>query len=220
MKLQTIKKFFTLLTTIILSVSLLIIYNSCQKEISAGILKTNVAATTNAAASSSIIYTDVNPDSIIVNKLYNLDLNNDGIPDFKITDSIWRSCAPVPNCNIEITPLNNNAVLSDAKNHPYALKAKDTIALNLSSWSKTSDQTLEKIQITCSRTAGIISHYSGHWDNTSEQRYMGLKLIKGANTYYGWVGLSSSTYSNLPAIVTDYAFNSIPNQPILAGQTK
>lgn len=163
---------------------------------------------------AQIVYTNVNPDSIIDNKSYNLDLNNAGIADFIMIDSSWQSCAPGQDDVEEITPLNNNAVLSDSKNHPYALHVNDTITSNSVSWLTSGNQILAKFLVEClPRGGGFILHQSGHWFSTKE-RYLGLKLIKGINTYYGWIGLL-----NTPVNVTAYAFNSIPNQPILAGET-
>ena len=59
----------------------------------------------------------------------------------------------------------------------------------------------------------------GLWDSLSDY-YLGLRLLQSGQTHYGWVRLRvdvTSSYASL--IVRDYAFNSVPNQPILAGQT-
>src|ERR1700689_236564 len=58
---------------------------SCQKG-----NNQNPGKTTNPGG-SNIIYTDVNPDSVILDsnsqRKYNLDLNNDGIADFVFTET-------------------------------------------------------------------------------------------------------------------------------------
>jgi flagellar hook assembly protein FlgD len=47
-----------------------------------------------------------------------------------------------------------------------------------------------------------------------------LGLVKGAHTYYGWVHISVSvSYNSVGFTVKDYAYNSVPEQAILAGQT-
>jgi Secretion system C-terminal sorting domain len=172
---------------------------------------------------SQIVYTDVNPDSVI-NGSYNLDLNNDGVADFILTDTTWLvtqgRCGTATDYIFKITPLHNDAVLSDTIYYPYALQANDSIAADLSSWLIAANQALAQLQWQCDRCGGAEDgHYcfrsfgTGHWVNLSGDRYIGLQLIKGSNTYYGWVRLSKSPFS-----VKDYAYNSIPGQPILAGE--
>jgi len=56
------------------------------------------------------------------------------------------------------------------------------------------------------------------WPN-SVDRYLGLKLIVGANTYYGWARMQVVFGTQPTCIIKDYAYNTIPNQPILAGET-
>ncbi len=59
---------------------------------------------------------------------------------------------------------------------------------------------------------------AGNWANVNPY-YLGLKLISGGHTYYGWARLSFSSYSGTLTLF-DYAYNSVPDQPILAGQQK
>ena len=73
------------ISVIIFLVLLLVFHISCQKEISPGadIMKAE------AAANSSIVYTDVAPDIMIAathvqSGSYSLDLNNDNISDFNL----------------------------------------------------------------------------------------------------------------------------------------
>ena len=57
-------------------------------------------------------------------------------------------------------------------------------------------------------------------------RIIALKVVQSGNNYYGWIRIKvqlgdgfydySRTYR---IIIQDYAYNSTPNQPILAGQT-
>lgn len=59
---------------------------------------------------------------------------------------------------------------------------------------------------------------SGVWPNLIDH-YLGLKLIVGSNTYYGWARMQINLLNPTSCIIKDYAYNSIPNQPILAGET-
>jgi hypothetical protein len=65
-------------------------------------------------------------------------------------------------------------------------------------------------------------HTSGHWANV-KNRYLGLTFpIKGKN-HYAWVRLSvevSRKPFKATAILTGYAYETIPNKAIVAGRTK
>ena len=63
--------------------------------------------------------------------------------------------------------------------------------------------------------------YIGEWIYETD-KYLGLALNTSGLTYYGWVRLDVTVDASADAcicIIKDYAYNSIPNQPILAGQT-
>ncbi len=60
--------------------------------------------------------------------------------------------------------------------------------------------------------------YYGNWSTTSD-RYLGLKLIIGNQNFFGWASLSVNLVTGTSFTIKDYAYNSIPNQSILAGQT-
>ncbi|NQT27030.1 T9SS type A sorting domain-containing protein [candidate division KSB1 bacterium] len=48
-------------------------------------------------------------------------------------------------------------------------------------------------------------------------KYIGVKLSVGGNTHYGWIGITFTPGVSL--IVHDWAWEQVPNQPILAGST-
>ena len=50
-------------------------------------------------------------------------------------------------------------------------------------------------------------------------KYLGIKFIKSDSTHYGWLRLRDGVYAASLTLI-GFAYNSIPNQPILAGQTK
>ena len=58
----------------------------------------------------------------------------------------------------------------------------------------------------------------GPWKN-KQNRYLGLKFVIAGEVHYGWARLSESCwgYRN-SAVLTGYAYETIPNQPIKAGQ--
>ena len=201
-----------------------------QKKLSAFIV---TAMLFSVSANAQIVYTDVNPDStmychanfiIPVTKNYNLDLNNDANNDFIITalHSNPPQIGSPTYSYVNAGQLNGNAVkdtLVNTINVSIPLQFNAVIGSNLllnQSWQTSGPHSLKNGMY----GGGLASDTVwGLWDSLSDY-YLGLRLLQSGQTYYGWVRLRvdvTSSYASL--IVKDYAYNSIPNQPILAGQT-
>jgi hypothetical protein len=67
------------------------------------------------------------------------------------------------------------------------------------------------------------SFYSrGYWKGNLKNRYLGVRFQLNGQTHYGWVRLTvtSNVKLNKPtleATITAYAYETVPNKPILAG---
>jgi len=61
----------------------------------------------------------------------------------------------------------------------------------------------------------------GSWINV-KNRYLGIKFEINGETHYGWARLSVLVQLPLTvtATLTGYAYETVPNKPIVAGQTK
>lgn len=207
--------------TAIIVFYILIFNGSCRKDIK----RPDSGKTT--IGSSKIIYTDVNPDSVIINtsrQLYNLDLDNDGVTDFVFTEegrptgtnAACRNNATGTEYVADVKPAsgsNNDIIYESYVNLARPLDSLSVIDAN-ASWTSDTLNKLLYVIITgpaanCLSPEGIWNHYS--------DAYLGLKFIKNGNTYYGWARLH---YYLASLNLRDYAYNSIPNQLILAGQTK
>ena len=60
---------------------------------------------------------------------------------------------------------------------------------------------------------------TGRWKN-ADDRYLGVKFSIKGNIHYGWVRLSVSRPSRIDAVITGYAYETIPGKAIIAGRTK
>jgi len=69
--------------------------------------------------------------------------------------------------------------------------------------------------------AGQLSYPYGSWVNVKD-RYLGIKFKIKDQIHYGWARLSVQVELPLTitATITGYAYESIPNKPIIAGRTK
>ncbi len=183
----------------------------------------------SVSANAQIIYTDVVPDSSTavsassgqtITEYYDLDLNNDATIDFKIKAFAFKQLPSSLACNVTAAPLNGNAIkdtLSNSETVTIPLEANAVIDSNLlvdQSWQTSGSQKL--------RAHSTASIYPGLWVVNSDN-YLGLRLLQAGQTYYGWVRLWVNVPSGGPGsfaafVIRDYAYNSIPDQPILAGE--
>lgn len=62
-----------------------------------------------------------------------------------------------------------------------------------------------------------ISRFSGPFAN-AVNKFLGLKFVVNGQIHYGWARLSVPNIFVLPSSVTGYAYETIPNRPIRAGQ--
>lgn len=150
---------------------------------------------------AQIVYTDI-PDAT-PSASYPLDLNNDNIEDFFI--QYGGSSGTI---GVFCQPQNNNAYsgsLVSGNYLPWALSGTASICDTLSTWYN-------------SDNPGTMAWGSnlGNWVGQNN-KYLALKLIVGANTYYGWARLDVDATS-ASFTIKDYAYQSTPNACIEAGQ--
>ena len=162
-------------------------------------------------ADAQIIYTDINPDSTtnIGGNFYNLDLDNGGIFDFSFNLN-FGSATSYPAQQVAVTPAGSNGVPGDtvgAYVYPFAFNSGDTIKSTL--------------QFNFGASQSMASYFgSGYsYGNFLGQtdKFIGLQFYIGTNLHYGWARFDvDATASQFT--IKDYAYNSVPNAYILAGE--
>jgi hypothetical protein len=158
-------------------------------------------------ASAQIICTDVNPDIMSSgNATLDIDLNNDATPDFRITSAQSGTTGFVLVQGSQIG--TGNFVLTDSQG-ATAIPLSTPIGSNSTTWSQmNSTNVIMAIALNTTVT--------GNWAGAIDQ-YLGLKLVVGSNIFYGWARFSFSSSSNAYTF-KEYAYNSVPDQQVVAGQ--
>ena len=64
----------------------------------------------------------------------------------------------------------------------------------------------------------VVATLAGPWFNITN-RYLGLKFTIKGKTHYGWARLTVGRGLALPATLTGYAYETIPDKAIVAGKT-
>lgn len=169
------------------------------------------------AANAQIVYTDINPDTVIHDSLfYNLDMDNNGQPELRFETITYQlSSGSVQIAGLSILGNASNAVLgslySSSYPVPFSMNNGDSISNTSTPWQ---DQTMNNgVQY----LGGVYGSYSiGNWLGVND-KYLGVRFKIGANTHYGWVRLSVSAGADTITI-KDYAYQTLPGVGITAGQ--
>jgi hypothetical protein len=156
-------------------------------------------------AGARIIYTAAHV-LISSNTYYDLDLNNDGTPEVQL-----RNRASSLYSFLYANSMND-ARVRGPKRVGTASALTDGIRIGAD------NEHFKRQHYFMFATSHRGNEY-GNWGNVSN-RYLGVRFkIKGA-THYGWARLSVKVEPyKITATLTGYAYETIPNKPIIAGKT-
>jgi hypothetical protein len=144
---------------------------------------------------------------------YKLDLNHDGKIDFTLRA---KSSARTSSSSmlLSASPAAGNGVRGFGGNPGWASALKAGSAVGPYQYFP------GKGMAEVARTAGSGIDYSGSWVNV-KNRFLGLRFKIAGKIHYGWARLSvQATKSSIIATLTGYAYETTPNKPLRAGQTK
>jgi len=167
-------------------------------------------------ADAQIIYTPVKPAFVGSDTTYNLDLNNDGIVDFKIVQTHATFFNSGTNYSFSAhggeylgaVAMSSNALIGKPFYYGSAINANN---VGFYGWAK--GQSFEYGKWREWGNDGTSFNSGGPWNFNQDTAYVPLKLVDNGNTYYGWVRLYAGSFT-----VTGYAYNSVPDSGIYAGQ--
>ena len=174
------------------------------------------------AAEAKIIYT---PANLPLKPNYSvfLDINGDGANDF----SVLQSYASAPlftggSRRIIEGPFNHNGVVG----HKFAGALKPGFVISSGKAFVSSNKSLVRIRTyyPCGNTSCRKVKYYGPWWNNNKavnHRFLGIKFTVKGKTHYGWVRIKiAAPEKYLRTTITGYAYETVPNKPIIAGKTK
>jgi len=113
-----------------------------------------------------------------------------------------------------VSTIGTNSFYGIVSSNPSTLNYGNIIDSNLI-WSNGTDTLINYTRLECTS-----SDTSGNWRLMTDQ-YLPVKISITGNNYFGWIRMQMNIAGQLftSFALQDYAYNSIPNQPILAGQT-
>jgi hypothetical protein len=164
-------------------------------------------------SAAEIIYTKTH-HVIGLNSSYNLDFTHDGITDLTIRNKTSHSCG-IEGCYSRgslaaVLPGTNEVVFNVYG--AVAMKTRMKIGLRDALKGGTERMLYGNLEM---------SFPVGSWINVND-RYLGVKFTINGETHYGWARLSVQAVPPITftATLTGYAYETIRNKSISAGQTK
>ena len=188
----------------------------------------------SSSANAQIIYTDINPDVVrtctpaglsTCSAMDSIDINNDGIFDLKL-EQVATSSSNIQvllrSGFVKASPLHGSAIRTNGSGFPLKMNLNDVIDSSGSA-SMASGQILISKSYQHHSGSADQTTTSGNWTSATDG-FLGLKIVSGSQSNYYWVRLNVAVVVGFPSssasfTIKDFAYNSIPNQPILAGQT-
>lgn len=149
---------------------------------------------------------------------YRLDLNHDGITDFTLKNSV--SCG-TDMCFYDLfqKPAGDNRAVGYIFGGQLLLESALTRGVRIGPGKGFPKGTGGLVEIVFS-SGGQSTNVFGPWPNT-KSRYLGLKLKIRGKAHYGWARFNVKVQRTaITATLTGYAYETIPNKPIVAGKTE
>lgn len=144
-----------------------------------------------------------------------LDLNNDGTVDFKVTAAFFNS-NQWPHGSVNISAIGSNEFVIDSKGFAAVLSPGNPI----SSAAALQGGTAEMVGANLVSLTHFYTYcsYRGPWRSVPN-RFVGLALNVAGQKHFGWARFTVlGGCAGTDVLLSGYAYETIPNQPILAGQ--
>jgi len=180
------------------------------------------------SAEAKIVYTPANVSIPINGSPVLLDLNHDGIADFAFRNTANPTSSSggrlYAALNINRRNQENEVWGKGVSDRRFAsaLHAGIPVRSNKSYFQQGPEGKLAKFLVLYSYMGYLSqSDTSGQWLYT-KHRYLGLKFIVSGEVHYGWarVAVTLDRTKGIAATLTGYAYETIPNKPIITGKTK
>jgi hypothetical protein len=165
------------------------------------------------SAEAKIVYTatwaEITPGAKLA-----LDLNHDGINDFSLSNLVMSTTRSFRD-TFKVLASKNNEVWGAGS---YAAALRAGVRIGPGKRFRPGNSLMATDTANCN---SVTCHFAskGPWINVTG-RYLGLKFSIKGKIHYGWARLDVTvTHGGVYAALTGYAYETVPNTPIVAGKT-
>jgi hypothetical protein len=170
-------------------------------------------------ADAKIVYTPAHK-WLPVNQYYYLDFNHDGVNDFKflLASSTWS-----PGFNRALSV--RWVATSQSQNQIYSIGGAAALPKGKKVGPKSPGF---KYRVNAALMFRVFSNpdcgsngRSGPWLNVKGQAYLGVRFAIKGQVHCGWARMGNISHNKpVKALLTGYAYETVPNKPIITGKTK
>ncbi len=167
-----------------------------------------------APAAAEIVFTPANVN-IGAGGSYALDLNGDGIPDFTL-----HRCRCIGDGHTSFLFAENDVQGNGVRDTPQDEAAAMPVGAFIGDPKAftTSNSSYGFGQIMARAFYYTQTAFTGPWANATN-KYLGLRFVIAGQIHYGWARLTVTNFNrNGTALLTGYAYETEPQQPIRAGE--
>jgi hypothetical protein len=180
------------------------------------------------ASEAKVVYTETNQVTHAGFPLY-IDLNRDGIKDFELRTTFYVGSSGVQVGLDAFGYRNTNNVVAGRRfsSSGYFLSAASALRAGAPIGPR-GHFSVRFPFMAAEHFSRFGSQYSdlGPWAGKGKgvtDRYLGLKFVAGGEVHYGWARLSVTLghhrqFDDVSGTLTGYAYETVPNKPIIAGQ--
>jgi len=169
-------------------------------------------------AEAKIVYTAANTTIQGNGGNLNLDLNNDGIADFIIFNGFpegVRHPEGAFDYGLNIYPAQaGNEIWGALSAKGWDCAAALPPSVKVGPGAAFQAESLPLFLASGSYTRGATEHCP--WASKHRGAFVGLKFVVGGQTHYGWAHI---TVASNGTVLNGYAYETVPNQPLLTGKT-
>ncbi len=146
---------------------------------------------------------------------YQLDLNHDGVKDFSFSYPGTSHATQTAALIVQALDKTNGVAVVGLPEYPadFAAGKGDGPGRKFISARQ------QIMALWFISTYQGIKTYRGNWLNV-QNRYLGLKFLIKGKVHYGWARLNVAVHGSIQGTLTGYAYETIPNKPIITGKTK
>jgi len=172
-------------------------------------------------AEAKVVYTPadtkITPDHLIP-----LDINNDGIVDFQFKDVYQKSRTYGFDHTgvLSVLPANQSNKIEGfhRTNGNYASALRAGVSIGSNAKFTTGPNRIEEAFIDTGRVREVFGSCDATWP-PGQTRYLGLQFLMNGEVHFGWARLDVTCKGlDVVARLTGYAYETVPNKAIIAGQ--
>lgn len=167
------------------------------------------------SAQAKIVYTPANVKIVQNVGLFRFDLNHDGIADFGLSN-LRHVLSSETFAALRVAPLGEANEIWGVYSNQVLCAAALPKGRKVGPKGQFQKDPSEGLPMAVSGAYGTY----GPWRHV-QQAYLGLKFVSKGKTHFGWARVKVfANGRSIAATLTGYAYETIPDKPIIAGATK